>query len=115
MISDTLVLIALLAASLAAACSGLMVHAQIPCEIIPRKPKPDDDSTWHRHIANGLLGLSAVMLAASAAFWLDHRGTNLHGMTGTSLSKVWVVVAALVAGFVQYWHRRERSRKRDGC
>ncbi|HXD84465.1 MAG TPA: hypothetical protein VN599_08545 [Rudaea sp.] len=112
---ETLAPFLLLAASLAAGLSGLLIHAQMPHDVAQPVSKPGDAPMKYRRFANALFVLSLVMLGWAGIWLLGPHASNLAGTTGHALHQVLVVGVAVIVGIANYSRkRRERAPKRDG-
>jgi len=111
---ETLAPYLLLAASSAAALSGLLVHAQVPRDVAQRAPILDKTRIRPGQIANALFVLSLILLGWAAIWLIGQRATGLVGEAGAIVHKFFVVAIALVTGLASYWQRRTKAQKRDG-
>jgi hypothetical protein len=110
MSSETLAPWLLLAASIAASLSGLLVLAHSRDDIGWQK----DVSTRNRRIARVLFVLGLSMLAWAAVWELGTHSADLVGNVDGTLHKILVVGIAAIAGVANFVHKqRERAQKRD--
>ena len=110
---ETLAPYLLLAASLSAAISGLLIHAQIPRDIARHTPVLDKVNIRPDNIANSLFVLSLVMLGWAAIWFLGQHARGFVGEAGAIVHKFFFVAIALVTGLAGYWQRRTKAQKRD--
>ena len=110
---ETLAPFLLLAASIAAGLSGLLVHAQIPRDVAQPASKPGEAPMKYRRFANALFGLSVVMLGWAGVWLLGPQASKLTGTAGHALHQVLIVGIAVVVALAKYWQRRDGKRKRD--
>jgi hypothetical protein len=101
----------LLAASIAAGLSGLLVLANNHEAIGPH----GDASTRNRRIAWVLFVLSVSMLGWAVVWVVGTRAANLAGNNiGETVHKFLLVGVAVIVGVANYFRkRRERAQKRD--
>ena len=112
---ETLAPYLLLAASFAAALSGLLIHAQVPRDVAQHAPILDKTPRIRPgQIANALFVLSLIMLGWAAIWFIGQRATGFVGEAGAIVHKAFVVAIALVTGLTSYWQRRTKAQKRDG-
>jgi hypothetical protein len=104
----------LLAASLAAALGGLLIHSQVPRDVAPRAPILDKTGIRPGQIANALFVLSLIMLGWAAIWFIGQRATGFVDEAGTIMHKLFVVAIALATALASYWQRRSKAQKRDG-
>lgn len=100
----------LLAASIAAGLSGLLIHAQAPLDVARPKPKPGDTAFRNRMLANSLFVLSLVMLGWAAIWLVGPHASKLVGGTGHALHQILIVGVSVTAALAGYWRKRERKR-----
>jgi len=112
---ETLAPFLLLAASLAAGLSGLLIHAQVPHDVARPAAKPGEPPMKYRRFANALFVLSLVMLGWAGIWLLGPHASNLAGSAGHALHQILIVGVAVIVGIANYSRkRRERAQKHDG-
>jgi len=104
----------LLAASIAAGLSGLLVKANQPHDIERKTSPAGNAASTHRSIACGLYALSAVMLVAAVFSWLHLRAVDLPLALSKRLDfgTTAAIAAAIIASAIANAQRRRRNQRK---